>query len=207
MKRKQIVPPTGSTFTNSNTVRPGVSNLNGYTDENCFSQAHKKTHATFGLPKDKSKVDTNKISAFKQTQQMGYMNSLKKTHQKFKQKPAIPAFHDAPIQGITSKRNFLKENKENLDNVKKITKKTNQDFLTKKDYGQVPEYLDKVKETIQEELEYIKKVNEEKNKKFERYRKLTAEEKENMKKRKEKLKLMLMYRLLSINRLLRYQNC
>ena len=182
MKKKQIVPPTGSTFTNSNTVRPGVSNLNGYMDEHCFSQAHKKTHATFGLPKDKTKVDIQKISAFKQTQQMSYMNSLKKTHQKFKQKPAIPAFHDAPIQGMRSGKNFLKENKENLANRKKTEKKAQEDFLAKKDYGQVPEYLDKVKQTVQEELEYIKKVNEEKNKKFERYRKLTAEEKENMRK-------------------------
>ena len=182
MKRKPFVPPTGSTFTNSNTVRPGVCNLNGYTDENCFNQGHKKTHATFGLPKDKSKVNTQKISSFKQTQQMNYMNSLKKTHQKFKQKPAIPAFHDAPIQGLKSGKNFLKDNKENLVNIKKTETKDKPNFLKKKDFGQVPDYLDKVKETIQGELDYIKKVNEEKNKKFERYRKLTAEEKTNMRK-------------------------
>ncbi len=48
--RKALVPPTGSTFVNKGTCRPGICNLNGYLNEEYFMNQHKKPHATMGKP-------------------------------------------------------------------------------------------------------------------------------------------------------------
>lgn len=182
MPQKKIVPPTASTFVNKTTVRPGVCNLGGYTDQHCFMQGHRNTHATMGLPKDKSKVDTNKISAFKGTQNQAYTEAMGQTLNRFKTKAPVPKKSDVPIMGITSDKNFIKENKENAVALVPPEEKETTDFLKKKDFGQVPVYLDKVKQQVEYEMEYIRKVEEEKNKKPERYMKLSAEEKEALRK-------------------------
>lgn len=182
MPQKKIVPPTASTFVNKNTVRPGVCNLGGYTDEFCFMQSHKNTHATMGLPRDKSKVKPDKIHQFKDTLNQKYQEAMGQTLTKIKTKPPVPKKNEAPILGLSSGKNFIKDNKENTINLKPPGEKETVDFLKKQDFGQVPGYLDKVKQKVQEELEYIKQVEEEKNRKPERFVKMGEEEKEALKK-------------------------
>ena len=182
MPQKKIVPPTGSTFVNKNTVRPGVCNLGGYTDEHCFVQSHKNTHATMGLPKDKSKVNNDKIHQFKDTQTQQYHQAMGQTLNRFKTKPPVPKKTEAPILGLASGKNFIKENKENTVNLRPPEKEETVDYLKKKDFGQAPRYLDRVKQKVQDELEYIRMIEESKNKKPERYATLSAAEKEALKK-------------------------
>ena len=45
------MPPTGSTFVNHGTCRPGVCNLGGYKEDKYFMSGHKKAHATIGKPR------------------------------------------------------------------------------------------------------------------------------------------------------------
>ena len=182
MPHKKIVPPTGSTFVNSNTVRPGVCNLGGHADEHCFIQNHKKTHATMGLPKDKTKIDMDRIQRLNATNAQMYHEAIVHDTRKLKTKPPVPKKNELPISGLTSGKNFIKNNKENNLSLKPPEQKQQMDYLKRKEFGQVPGYLDKVKQKVQEELEYIKKTEEEKNKKPERYVKLSSEEKEALKK-------------------------
>ncbi len=51
--KNSFIPPTCSTFNNFGTIRSKLCNVAGYKNEKYFSNAHKKTFATFGLPKDK----------------------------------------------------------------------------------------------------------------------------------------------------------
>ena len=60
--------------------------------------------------------------------------------------------------------------------------KENDNFLLKKDFGQVPEYLDKVKQQVAEEIECVLQAEAEKNRKPDRYIKMSAEEKEVLRK-------------------------
>jgi len=182
MPQKKIVPPTGSTFVNKTTVRPGVCNLGGYEDQYCFHQGHRNSHATMGLPRDKSKVNSAKIAQMRSTQQQCYTGAMGQTLNRFKTKPPVPKIDEVPLMGITSDKNFIRSNKENTVNLRPPETKETTDFLKKKDFGQVPEYLDRVKQTVADELECIKQAEAERNRKPERYAKLPAEEKEALRK-------------------------
>lgn len=182
MPHKKIVPPTGSTFVNKTTVRPGVCNLNGYEDAYAFHQGHRNSHATMGLPRDKSKVNSTKIAEMRSTQQQCYVEAMGQTLNRFKTKAPVPKKNEVPIMGLTSDKNFIKGNKENAVNLRPPSHKETHDYLKKKDFGQVPEYLGTVKQQVADELECIRQAEEERNRKPERYIKLPAEEKEALRK-------------------------
>lgn len=181
MPQKKIVPPTGSTFVNKTTSRPGVCNIAGHTDEYCYQQGHRNTHATMGLPRDKSKIDAIKIGEFKNTQTNKYQHAVVQTHIRVKTKPLVPNKDETPLMGLTSNKNFIKENKENTINLRPPEQKETINFCTKKDFGQVPEYLHIVKQQVSDELELVKRVEQERNKKSERYIKLSPEERKKLK--------------------------
>lgn len=58
-KHPANVPPTGSTFNNHTTSRPGVGNLNGDYVPEGSAHTHKGDGLTFGKPMGTLKPDTN----------------------------------------------------------------------------------------------------------------------------------------------------
>jgi hypothetical protein len=69
-------------------------------------------------------------------------------------KPPIPTIADKPVMGIKSEKNYITSNA--IDNILMAPRKINNkefDYLKKKDYGKVPEYLKKLKKEV--EKEYI----------------------------------------------------
>lgn len=70
-------------------------------------------------------------------------------------KDPVPTVKDKPVLGLQSNKNFIVSNAvENILSVPKAPK-TDANWLEKKDYGKVPDYLDKIKDNIQNEYRMI----------------------------------------------------
>ena len=80
---------------------------------------------------------------------------------KKKKKACIPKFFEKPILGLKSNQNFIKSNKRNIFEMKKKKKFEKENFLKKKYFGQVPNYLKNIKNSINEEIEFFQKMKEE----------------------------------------------
>lgn len=62
----------------------------------------------------------------------------------------MPLANEKPVMGLKSGKNFVVTNAvENILSVPKVTKEE-VNYVNKKDYGKVPQYLDKVKSSIQQ---------------------------------------------------------
>eukprot|EP01016_Furgasonia_blochmanni_P036554 TRINITY_DN4189_c0_g1_i5.p3 TRINITY_DN4189_c0_g1~~TRINITY_DN4189_c0_g1_i5.p3 ORF type:complete len:140 (-),score=20.36 TRINITY_DN4189_c0_g1_i5:349-768(-) len=74
-------------------------------------------------------------------------------------KPAIPKRDEAPIMGLKSHKNYIVANAvENiLSTAKAIPKEPS--YLNKKDFGKVPEYLKRIKDSINREYETIREMH------------------------------------------------
>ena len=159
-EKKKPVLPTGSTFINHTTFRPGVTNLGGDINLGREAHTHKGTHSTFGKPKNQYKPSTANYLK-KNSQKMGNheLPEIKKFNYT-KTKENIPKLHEKPILGLNSNKNFIKENICNNVNsiAKKIEKPVN--YTQKQTYGKVPNYLKKVKNMINEEINYNRMVQE-----------------------------------------------
>ncbi len=75
-------------------------------------------------------------------------------------KPTVPGRSERPVLGLRSGKNFIVTNAiENiLSNARKAEPPAN--FLEKKDYGKVPDYLYKIKDSIQQEYKMIQTLHE-----------------------------------------------
>eukprot|EP00744_Colponema_vietnamica_P000816 GILI01001417.1.p1 GENE.GILI01001417.1~~GILI01001417.1.p1 ORF type:complete len:208 (+),score=65.36 GILI01001417.1:65-688(+) len=97
-----------------------------------------------------------------------------------KVKPSVPKSSERPLMGLRSTKNFVVSNA--VENILAAPKKVNQSpkrFVEKADYGQVPEYLQKIKSDIQEEYEFVRRMQEqEEEERRSHVRPLTEEEKE-----------------------------
>lgn len=76
-------------------------------------------------------------------------------------KAPVPSRNDKPVMGLVSQKNFVTANA--VDNILAVPKRpiSNEiNYLNKADYGQVPSYLDRVKEQIQEEYKMIEELQQ-----------------------------------------------
>jgi archaellum component FlaC len=76
-------------------------------------------------------------------------------------KPAVPNRSDKPVMGLVSQKNFVTANA--VDNILAVPKRpvSNEiNYLQKADYGQVPQYLDRVKQQITEEYRMIEELQQ-----------------------------------------------
>ena len=80
-------------------------------------------------------------------------------------KDPVPTVHDKPVQGLKSNKNFIVTNA--IENILSTAKKAPEqtDWTKKKDYGKVPEYLEKTKGDIANEYKMIQTLHEENQKK------------------------------------------
>ncbi len=78
-------------------------------------------------------------------------------------KDPVPKVADKPVQGLKSNKNFIVTNA--IENILSNARKTADevDWIKKKDYGQTPEYLNKIKENIQGEYKMIQNLHEKYN--------------------------------------------
>ena len=155
-KRGQFVLPTASTFINHTTVRPGVCNMGGERDPQAVLQQHKGNHATFGLPKGAAKAQgTTKglRTTLPPATRFDYADKLGR-------KPAVPKENEAPLHGLSSNINFIDHNRRKAVSLRPKPAKVETNFLEKKSYGKAPVYLDKIKDTIQKEIEYLNLIHE-----------------------------------------------
>ena len=177
-KKPRNVPPTYSTFINHNTVRSGVANPGGHLEETYFLQQHKKAASTLGSIDHLSKSIKNKNNISNNLppiKVIDYKNAVPS-------KPKVPNIKDAPIHGLSSNVNFIKSNINRTLSLKPKKTQQKQDFLKKKEYGQAPSYLSRVKDAINREKEYIEMIrNSNSNSQSNEYD-LSKEEVESLKK-------------------------
>jgi 23S rRNA pseudoU1915 N3-methylase RlmH len=77
------------------------------------------------------------------------------------EKPGVPRRDEKPVMGLVSQKNYITANA--VDNILAVPKKpaSNEvNYLAKQDYGQVPQYLSRVKQQIQEEYRMIEQMTQ-----------------------------------------------
>lgn len=154
--------PTGSTFINHTTSRPGLANVAGEFDikQGPKDHKHRDLSATMGKPKGTVKPDT-KSFRLKGTGSMG-SNKLPEpdTLTKFvystnPRRDPVPKKDEKPILGLKSNKNFIVSNAvENILSAPKVIKEETV-WTQKKDFGKVPEYLKTIKSNIESEYKMI----------------------------------------------------
>mmetsp|Transcript_24974 Transcript_24974/g.63006 ORF Transcript_24974/g.63006 Transcript_24974/m.63006 type:complete len:235 (-) Transcript_24974:358-1062(-) len=76
-------------------------------------------------------------------------------------KAGVPNRNDKPVMGLVSQKNFVTANA--VDNILAVPKRpiSNEiNYLQKADYGQVPQYIDRVKQQITEEYRMIEELQQ-----------------------------------------------
>lgn len=157
-KDKKLVPPTGSTFVNHTTVRTKVCNLEGFKDDAYFSNGHKGQHATFGRARGEYNVQNRNQFCYTA------LPRVDKENERHPPIETIPKKGEIPIMNLRSNVNFVVQNQFSAQKLKPKKPAEQYFFTSKKVYGQVPHYLERIKADMQQELEYIKRVKEEETK-------------------------------------------
>jgi hypothetical protein len=150
--------PTGSTFGLKTSSFPNVANLNGEITYPRGAHPLKGASSTFGKPQGSYRA--NPESFTKKGHQyitLPLPEKLRSTSEV--RKPDVPTLKDKPIMGLKSDKNYITANA--VDIILMAPKKRIQekkDFLTKKNYGKVPDYLSKLKNEIENEYKSIREM-------------------------------------------------
>lgn len=74
-------------------------------------------------------------------------------------KPPVPCVHKKPVLGQRSGKNFIVSNA--IENILSVAKKAPEpvDWTKKKDFGQTPAYLRRIKENIDNEYKMIRNLH------------------------------------------------
>lgn len=159
--------PTGTTFTNHTTSRPGVANLKGDYEQPLGPHTHKGENQTMGrlkkevLPEPSEylkKTDGHKLGLQHQSQFKEQSLQQKKERDQKDKKQPVPKKDDKPIMGLKSNKNFIIANA--VQNILAPAKQQPEEFnyTQKSDYGQVPEYLQNIKGRINQEYQMIREL-------------------------------------------------
>ncbi|EGR27986.1 hypothetical protein IMG5_185690 [Ichthyophthirius multifiliis] len=154
--------PTGSTLINHTTSRPGVANLIG--DYSLVKGPH--SHKDFSKTLGKLPGSIQPYTSEYRKKNTGTMGSNKLPDiQKFKypdedkRRPNVPLRVEKPLMGQVSHKNYIVSNAvENILSAPKMLKQE-QDYLTKKDFGKIPDYLIKNKENLENEYKMIQNLH------------------------------------------------
>jgi hypothetical protein len=164
------IAPTASTFILSNTSYPGVANTGGSLKFPRGAHPISANYRSMGLPKGGYKVNPEKfIRKNHQYKILPPPERIKSASEI--RKPAVVTIKDKPIMGLKSQKNYVTSNA--IDNIlmeprkRKIPSEKDLDyFLSKKDYGRIPNYLKRAKSANQRNLDEKLRVQNEN----ERYR-------------------------------------
>jgi len=161
------IPPTASTFGQSGTSHPMMTNIAGDSQDKIVPD---KTGRTFGkhpgsyqpdpqcfMKKGDKATKVPSLTDVKREQPHLLQPSTLKT----KNKPSIPPKTDKPIMNLVSSKNFVVANAvETILAAPKKASQANKDYLHKEDYGKVPKYLEQIKSDINDEYEYIRQLQQ-----------------------------------------------
>mmetsp|Transcript_22121 Transcript_22121/g.23063 ORF Transcript_22121/g.23063 Transcript_22121/m.23063 type:complete len:268 (+) Transcript_22121:29-832(+) len=150
--------PTATTFCLKTTSYPGVSNINGDYQLPRGAHRQKAMNATFGKPEGSYRKDPNSFTR-KGHSYIDYPEITKLRPDTDFKKPPIPSLDDKPIMGLKSDKNYITANA--VDVILMGAKKkpqTTSNYLTKNNYGKVPEYLSKIREDIEREYKAIREM-------------------------------------------------
>ena len=74
-------------------------------------------------------------------------------------KPAVPKKDEKPIMGLVSDKNYIVANAvENILAAPKLPANRDKDFLKKRNYGKCPQYLQKIKNEIEDEYQLVREM-------------------------------------------------
>jgi len=160
------IPPSASTFAVAQTSKPGVQNLSGSDCQNTGGHHQfKKPHATMGMPPgETSKKDTagNFLKSKSGEETTKKYPTITADKLKPRKKPRVPKVEEKPIMNLVTSKNFIVANAvETILAAPKNVAKEPQNWLKKKEYGTVPEYITKIQQDIKEEYDYIEKLQQE----------------------------------------------
>jgi hypothetical protein len=149
--------PTASTFCLKNSSFPGIANLNGEVSFPRGAHPIKGASTTFGRPSGSYKVDPENF--IKKNHEYKTLPPPEKLHPDTIRKPSVPTLKDKPIMGLKSDKNYITANA--VDIILMQPKKRvqeQQNYLQKKSYGKVPNYLNKLKNEIENEYKTIREM-------------------------------------------------
>ena len=171
-KHSHDIPPTGSTFNLLGTSFPNISNMGGLKELPIGGHPIKGEAKTIGRQlgyyyEDPLNFKLNHLKLIKKNIKFKTNRSLSTLI-----KPRIPLVKDKPIIKPKKETNFIISNAIDaiLSQPKKI-KINDINYLKKKNYGKVPNYINKIKQQIEEEKLYLnemkkKREEEEAKKKY-----------------------------------------
>ena len=159
-------PPTFSTFGLSGTSKPGFKNVQGVEAATAEGHhAYQKSHATFGTLGNAKKTSEilkkgtgggGGAADLALASSTGY--AFKYTDRRMPQLPSKAEFKEAKSLLASNKKetNFITANA--VENILAVPKREEDgvDWLKKPHFGEVPPYLQKIKQEISDEYEYIK---------------------------------------------------
>lgn len=171
--------PTASTFGLNTTSKPVCSNLSGKFNLEGGHHAAIGKGSTMGAPNGALKPDTTMFRK-KGTGQPTLVD--KKAVTKIQRDPAfkkqaVPKRDEKPIHGLVSDKNFIVANAvENILAAPKLAANKDKDYLKKKTYGQVPKYVTKIKQEIEDEYNLVREMQIEEQNDRDRQKMLMPEE-------------------------------
>ena len=131
-------------------------------DYDAFDGAHrnKSVSAHFGKPKGALKPTPDSFKK-KGTGTIVLPDIKKFSYSTQERRPAIPKKDEAPIHGLKTEKNFIVSNA--VEVILKPAKTTPevQDPLKKNNYGKTPQYLNKIKNDIEEEYTTLRQLKQE----------------------------------------------
>jgi hypothetical protein len=146
-------PPTGSTFGRSSATAVMTTNLAGDYEFDPTNHQWKRGGSNFGNNTEHYSDPTN----YKKKQTKKPLPEPQKfTRSRTTRKPPVVKQEEKPQYGLRSDTNFVQSNRMSAIMAEPAVKSAEDpNYLTKKDYGKVPKYLEKNKKEIQGEQEYI----------------------------------------------------
>lgn len=152
-----------------------------------FSVARKQ-HATFGLPEGQSKPQplARRLPVTNPSATAPGPSGEATFHSKPHFKPAVPTRAEAPIQGLSSNADFILKNQVWATTLRPPKAPEAMDYTKKPTFGKIPDYLDKIKMTIDKENEFIRNLQDRRTIKPEPTQELSAEEAQAIRERLQK---------------------
>jgi len=153
-----LLAPTASTFGLKTSSFPGVANMSGDISYPRGAHPLKSEWGTFGKPKGSYRANpTNFVKKGHQYKTLPAPERMRSISEV--RKPDVPTLKDKPIMGLKSDKNYITANAVDIILMapkKRIQEKT--DYLKKKNFGKVPEYLSKLKNEIENEYKTIREM-------------------------------------------------
>ncbi len=150
--------PTASTFGLKTSSFPNVANMNGECLYPRVAHPINSGWATFGKPNGSYRANPEQF--IKKNHQYKTLPQPERIRSQSQiRKPNVPTLADKPIMGLKSDKNYVTANAVDVilmaPKKKLVPKET---YLTKRDYGKLPEYLTKLKSEVENEYKTIREM-------------------------------------------------